>query len=73
MIPLLHLAQDQCGGWLPLVAMRKIAKICDIEEIRVFEVATFYSMFKRFVFFSFPSNSHFYYNYPLSSIVKRVE
>jgi len=47
MIPLLHLAQDQCGGWLPLVAMRKIAKICEVQEIRVFEVATFYSMFKR--------------------------
>ena len=43
MIPLLHLAQDQNGGWLPLNAMRKVAKICEVDETRVFEVATFYN------------------------------
>ena len=46
-IPLLHLAQDQNDGWLSLAAMRKVAKIVEQPEIRVFEVASFYTMFNR--------------------------
>mmetsp|Transcript_11642 Transcript_11642/g.14474 ORF Transcript_11642/g.14474 Transcript_11642/m.14474 type:complete len:252 (+) Transcript_11642:943-1698(+) len=45
-IPLLHLAQEQVG-WLPLTAMQKVAKILSIPNIRVYETATFYTMFLR--------------------------
>ena len=46
-IPLLDLAQRQSGGWLPLAAMDKVAKIVDVHPMRVYEVATFYTMFNR--------------------------
>ena len=47
MIPLLDLAQRQSGGWLPLVAMQKVAQICEVNAIKVYEVASFYTMFNR--------------------------
>lgn len=47
MIPLLDLAQRQNGGWLPLAAMHKVAQIIDVAPIRVYEVASFYTMFNR--------------------------
>ncbi|OWM75225.1 hypothetical protein CDL15_Pgr023746 [Punica granatum] len=46
-IPLLDLAQQQHGGWLPVSAMNAVAKIVEVAPIRVYEVATFYSMFNR--------------------------
>ena len=46
-IPILDLAQQQNGGWLSLTAMRRVATLLDMAEIRVFEIATFYSMFNR--------------------------
>jgi len=46
-IPLLDLAQRQCGGWLPIAAMDKVAKVVETDPIRVYEVATFYTMFNR--------------------------
>jgi len=46
-IPLLDLAQRQNGGWLPLAAMDKVAKVVGVAPIRVYEVATFYTMFNR--------------------------
>ncbi|THU61242.1 hypothetical protein C4D60_Mb07t21240 [Musa balbisiana] len=46
-IPLLDLAQQQHGGWLSLSAMNVIAKVIEVAPIRVYEVATFYSMFNR--------------------------
>ncbi|KAF0684631.1 Aste57867_23435 [Aphanomyces stellatus] len=46
-IPLLDLAQRQHGGWLPLAAMNKVARIVDVKPIQVYEVATFYTMFNR--------------------------
>ncbi|CAM9691394.1 unnamed protein product [Ectocarpus fasciculatus] len=46
-IPLLDLAQRQHGGWLPLAAMEKVAKIVGQHEMKVYEVATFYTMFNR--------------------------
>lgn len=46
-IPLLHLAQKQNNNFLPLSAMRKIAKITEVNEMDVYEVATFYTMFNR--------------------------
>ena len=46
-IPLLDLAQRQSGGWLPLAAMDKVAKYVGCAPMRVYEVATFYTMFNR--------------------------
>ena len=46
-IPLLDLAQRQNGGWLPLAAMDKVAKIVKVQPMAVYEVATFYTMFNR--------------------------
>lgn len=46
-IPLLDLAQQQNGGWLPLAAMNRVASVLGMANIRVYEVATFYSMFNR--------------------------
>ena len=45
-IPLLDLAQRQ-HGWLPLSAMNAVAKMLDMAPIRVYEVASFYTMFNR--------------------------
>ncbi|HZT19685.1 MAG TPA: NADH-quinone oxidoreductase subunit NuoE [Dongiaceae bacterium] len=44
-LPLLDLAQRQIGGWLPRAAMDYVAQVLDMAPIRVYEVATFYSMF----------------------------
>eukprot|EP00744_Colponema_vietnamica_P012680 GILI01017793.1.p1 GENE.GILI01017793.1~~GILI01017793.1.p1 ORF type:complete len:264 (-),score=39.39 GILI01017793.1:235-1026(-) len=46
-IPLLHLAQVQNGGYIPVTAMFKIAKICEVPPMHVFETVTFYAMFNR--------------------------
>ncbi|MES1911116.1 MAG: hypothetical protein MHM6MM_003600 [Cercozoa sp. M6MM] len=46
-IPLLYVAQKQCGNWVPLAAMDKIAELCEVHPMRVYEVATFYTMFNR--------------------------
>ncbi|XP_030629684.1 NADH dehydrogenase [ubiquinone] flavoprotein 2, mitochondrial isoform X2 [Chanos chanos] len=45
-IPVLDLAQRQ-HGWLPISAMNKVAEILEIPPMRVYEVATFYTMFLR--------------------------
>jgi NADH-quinone oxidoreductase E subunit len=44
-IPLLHLAQAQHGGWLPRAALDHIAELLGMARIRVYEVASFYDMF----------------------------
>ena len=44
-IALLYLAQRQNHNWLPLVAIKYVAKLLDMPYINVYEVATFYSMF----------------------------
>lgn len=46
-IPLLDLAQRQSGGWLPVAAMDKVASIVGVAPSRVYEVASFYTMFNR--------------------------
>jgi NADH-quinone oxidoreductase E subunit len=43
-LPLLDLAQRQSGGWLPLAAMHQVADLLEMPKIRVYEVATFYTM-----------------------------
>lgn len=45
-MPLLDLAQRQIG-WVPKVAMDYIAELLDIPPIRVYEVATFYTMYNK--------------------------
>lgn len=45
LIPLLHLAQDEFGGWLDVPVMDYVAEILAIKPIEVYEVATFYTMF----------------------------
>jgi NADH-quinone oxidoreductase subunit E len=44
-IPLLWRAQEQAGGWLPQKAMEYVADMLGMANIRVLEVATFYTMF----------------------------
>ncbi len=44
-IPLLWRAQKQAGGWLPQKAIEHVAELLGMARIRVFEVATFYTMF----------------------------
>lgn len=45
LIPLLHTAQDEFGGWLDAPVMDYVASLLNILPIEVYEVATFYSMF----------------------------
>ncbi len=44
-IPLLWRAQEQAGGWVPEAAIRYVAEFLDMANIRVMEIATFYTMF----------------------------
>lgn len=45
LIPLLHMAQDEFGGWLDVPVMDYVAGLLHILPIEVYEVATFYTMF----------------------------
>jgi len=42
---LLYIVQKQNSNWIPLVAMKYIGKFLDMPYIKVYEVATFYSMY----------------------------
>ena len=42
---LLYLAQRQNSNWIPLAAMKYIAKLLSMPYISVYEVATFYTMY----------------------------
>ena len=44
-MPLLYLAQRQNDNWIPLAAMKYIAKYLAMPYISVYEVATFYTMY----------------------------
>ena len=44
-MPLLYLAQKQNNNWIPLAAMKYIAKFLNMPYIKVYEVATFYTMY----------------------------
>ena len=44
-MPLLELAQRQNGGWLSRAAMDYVAETLDMPFIKVYEVATFYTMY----------------------------
>ena len=45
LLPLLHMAQEEGGGWLSVDAMDYVASLLQLEPIEVYEVATFYSMY----------------------------
>jgi len=42
---LLYIAQKQNSNWIPLAAMKCIGKLLDMPYIKVYEVATFYTMY----------------------------
>jgi len=44
-LALLYLVQKQHDNWIPLVAIKYVAKFLEIPYIQVYEVVTFYSMF----------------------------
>jgi len=44
-LALLYLVQNQNDNWIPLAAIKYVAKLLGMAYIKVYEVATFYSMF----------------------------
>lgn len=46
-LPLLDLAQRQNDNWVSTAAMDRIAEILEMPKVRVYEVATFYTMFNK--------------------------
>ena len=45
LLPVLHLAQEEFGGWLDTPVMDYVAQLLSLQPIEVYEVATFYSMY----------------------------
>jgi len=55
LIRVLHMAEEDFGGWLSQETMDYVASLLDIQPVEVYEVATFYTMFNmeptgKFVF-----------------------
>lgn len=46
-IPLLDLGQRQNSGWTSISVMNYVAKLLEMPAMRVYEVASFYTMFNR--------------------------
>ena len=44
-IPLLHYVQKKCKGWLPVPEIERVAELLDMPYMRVYEIASFYTMF----------------------------
>ena len=44
-MPLLSMAQSQNDGWLPKKAIEYVSKFLNVPEMKVLEIATFYSMY----------------------------
>ncbi len=44
-IPLLHYVQKKSKGWLPVPEIERVAEILDMPYMKVYEVASFYTMF----------------------------
>ena len=44
-MPLLDLAQRQHDNWIPNAAIKKIGEILEVPYIKIYEVATFYTMY----------------------------
>ncbi len=45
LIPVLHIVQAECNGWLDVPVMDHVAETLGILPVEVYEVASFYSMF----------------------------
>jgi NADH-quinone oxidoreductase subunit E len=45
LLPVLHIAQREFGGWLDVSTMDYVASLLHLQPIEVYEVATFYSMY----------------------------
>jgi len=45
LLPVLHMAQNDFGGWLSTETMDYVASLLQLAPIEVYEVATFYSMY----------------------------
>ncbi len=45
LLPVLHLAQQEFGGWLDVPVMDYVASLLNLQPIEVYEVASFYSMY----------------------------
>jgi NADH-quinone oxidoreductase subunit E len=45
LLPILHISQEEMGGYLSVDVMDYVASLLDIQPIEVYEVATFFSMF----------------------------
>jgi NADH-quinone oxidoreductase subunit E len=45
-LPALHLAQEQHGGWLPPDAFRQVADALDVSPAYCYSIASFYDMFR---------------------------
>jgi NADH-quinone oxidoreductase subunit E len=45
LLPVLHIAQEETGGYLTVDTMDYVASLLQLKPIEVYEVATFYSMF----------------------------
>jgi len=45
LLPVLHIAQLEFGGWLSVETMDYVASLLQLQPIEVYEVATFYSMY----------------------------
>jgi NADH-quinone oxidoreductase subunit E len=46
LLPVLHIVQNETEGWLKIATMDKVASLLEIKPIEVYEVATFYTMFR---------------------------
>jgi len=46
-MPVMDLAQRQNGGWISLTAMNECARVLKVPRMRIYEVASFYSMYIR--------------------------
>src|SRR5690606_9435919 len=45
LLPVLHLAQEEFGGWLSTATMDYVASLMNLKPVEVYEVATFYTMY----------------------------
>ena len=45
LLRVLHIAQEEFGGWLSVSAMNYVAELLKLKPVEVYEVATFYSMY----------------------------
>ena len=44
-MPMLYLVQRQNSNWIPLAGIKYVAKLLEMPYIKVYEVATFYTMY----------------------------